>query len=430
MGPRSGIPSHLAAVRAATAVSELAALQALLAPTGKEALEAAQSEAANEAEFLPALQRLSRRFPTPLARSALEQVLLRRRARAKFMNAERMFFTRLSLEQATAEAVAEYRATRMAGLPRVFDLGCGIGGDSLSLARRTSVVSVDHDRITLSLLQANAGALSLASRVDFVLADLRRVAWRFPPGSGALFDPSRRMAGRRARSVEAYDPPLSLLWQWLPSLESLVAKVSPGVRIEEIQHFDCEIEFISLQGELKEAALWFGSLRSARRRATLLPGPHSFTADDDPELAITSPRRFLYEPDAAILRSGLVRPLGMSLGAAQIDATIAYLTSDTLFQSPFVRAYRVLDVMPFGLKRVRAYLRARGVGKVTVKKRGSAVDTERFSQSLRLRGEGEASLVLTRVAGSKVALVVEPIPPQGEGPETRQGSQATSDVRP
>jgi hypothetical protein len=78
---------------------------------------------------------------------------------------------------------------------------------------------------------------------------------------------------------------------------------------------------------------------------------------------------------------------------------------------PVATAYRVLDVLPFGLKRLKGYLRERGVGRVTVKKRGTAVTPEQLRRDLGLRntpGSAEATLVLTRVAGRQSVLVVEP----------------------
>jgi hypothetical protein len=65
--------------------------------------------------------------------------------------------------------------------------------------------------------------------------------------------------------------------------------------------------------------------------------------------------------------------------------------------------------MPFGLKRLRALLRSRGVGRLTVKKRGSAITPESLRQQLRLSGPEEATIVLTRVAGAATVLVVERI---------------------
>ena len=238
---------------------------------GERALTAAAAALETDPDFLRAAQQASRTVPERLARAAVEQALLRRRAQVKFDAAADLFFTREGLEQATTAAVARHRAARFAGFSQVFDLGCGIGGDSLALARVTEVVSVDRDVLRLYVLQVNAERIGVAGRIRPVLADLETLPLR-PPRDAAVFaDPGRRAGGRRLRGVNTYQPPLSLVLSWRASVDGLAIKVSPAVPMEDVRDLGCEIEFVSLGRELKEAALWFGSLRRGARRATVLP---------------------------------------------------------------------------------------------------------------------------------------------------------------
>ena len=63
--------------------------------------------------------------------------------------------------------------------------------------------------------------------------------------------------------------------------------------------------------------------------------------------------------------------------------------------------------MPFSLKRLRAHLRAEGVGQVVVKKRGSAIDVDDLRRALRLdrKADGRRTIVLTRLGSDPIALV-------------------------
>src|SRR5205823_12943241 len=88
------------------------------------------------------------------------------------------------------------------------------------------------------------------------------------------------------------------------------------------------------------------------------------------------------------------------------DPQIAYVYSDAPAATPFARRYEVLDVLPFSVKRLRAVLRERGTGRLTVKKRGSPVDPDQLRTAMRLSGTAEATVVLTRVAGAPTALLV------------------------
>ncbi len=398
---------------------DLPTFQALLTPAGQAALAAAVELAPTESTFLSHFTALSRRFPAGLARAALETAILRHEAAAKFPQADRLYFTRPAMEQASSQAVAGYRAGRYTGLETVLDLGCSIGGDSLSLAQRPAdhplTLGIDLDPLRLAMARANAAALGLDGRTTFLQADLgQALPVRLSEGLGLFFDPARRTGERRVFSVKQYQPPLQVLEAWRAQAPALGVKISPGVELAELDPYPAEVEFISLNGDLKEAALWFGPLRSAGMRATLLPGLHTLVDDGQGSPAgrparLSDPQRYLYEPDPAVLRAGLVRVLGEQLQAAQLDPDIAYLTGDQRRLTPFARSWEVEAWMPFQLKRLRQALRQRGVGRVVVKKRGSPIAPEQLLHDLRLKeGTEERVLFLTHVRGEPVVVIAYP----------------------
>jgi hypothetical protein len=379
----------------------------LQSPRGQALLEEADRADPDEATFLHISQRLSRNAPDRLARAAVEQVILRRRARAKFTRADSMFFTRDALEQATADAISAYRSARFRDAGMVFDLGCGIGGDSLALAGHAPVVAVDRDGLVLRILIHNAVVHARQSRIFPVQADLASPAWTLPRGALAFADPARRADGRRLHGVEASRPPLSILLRLASPCRGLGVKLSPAVDLASLPAAGAEVEFIAVGRELREAVLWMGSLATSPRRATVLPGPHTLTGVEPLEADVRPLAEYLYEPDPSILRAGLVRTLGRDLQAGQIDPAIALLTSDACRVTPFATAFRVLDAMPFSRKRLQAVLDSRQAGSLTIKKRGSPVDVEALSRGLRLGGDQEVTVLLTRARGERLLLVLE-----------------------
>jgi SAM-dependent methyltransferase len=389
---------------------DLSSFAALLTPSGQAALaEAAQLPAGDE-HFLANLAPLQKRYPADLAKAALETATLRARARAKFVHASAMYFTREALEQASGEAVAGYRARRFRKVGTALDLGCGIGGDSLALAEHCAVIGFDLDPLRLAMAAENVAAYGRRARTAFVTCDFTRQP--LPEAEAFFFDPARRADGRRAFSVRHYRPPLAAVRAWLPRLPAGGVKISPGVDLAELIDYDCEIEFISERGELKECALWFGAFQSATRRATIIEADsnavHSLLADPAAARALEPPGpplAYLYEPDPAVLRAGLVTTLAAQLGARQLDPDIAYLTAITIQPTPLARAFRLEAALPFQLKRLRETLRARGVGRVTVKKRGSPLEPEALIRQLRLSGPEERIVFLTHVAGEPWALI-------------------------
>lgn len=336
----------------------------------------------------------------------LETTLLRRQATTKFSRAAEMYFIREALEQATAEEVSRYRARRFQrlGYGYVADLGCGIGGDAISLAAGARVVGIDWEPLRLAMAQENLRIYGHGEQFEPLQADIIELG---PLAVEALFaDPGRRDAqGRRIYSLHAYQPPVSTLDNWRKTVPNQCIKISPGVHYDELPP-DAEVEFISVQGEVREGVLWFGDFRTGTsRRATLLPGPHSMVAAAGPEIPVTEPKMYLYEPDGAVIRAHLIEELARELEAQKIDPDIAYLTSDKVRSTPFARTFTVEDVMPFNLKGLRQYLRERSIGQVTIKKRGSAVDPDLLRGRLRLQGADHCLVFLTQVRGKPTVII-------------------------
>ena len=381
---------------------DLDTFRMLLFPAGQQVLQAAEALAPREADFLAHFTVLSRGYPAELSRAALEVAILRREAGDKFPFARQLYLTRPALEQATAYAVSSYRAERFRPYQAILDLGCSIGGDTFSLAQVAFTAGVDLDPLRLAMARVNLQAFGLQDRAVMVHSDLLRPPFKLHPGLAIFFDPARRAQQKRIFSVHDYQPPLSAVKSWLASCPAVGVKISPGVRLAELNEYSAEVEFISLDGELKEAVLWFGPLQTVERRATLLPGRHTLAGlpddrRDGEQLPLREPQTYLYEPDPAVLRAGLVGLLGMQLGAAQLDPDIAYLTAQQLTPTPFARAWMVEAWFPFSLKRLRSALRERRVGRVTVKKRGSPLEPERLIQDLRLSGDQERVVFLTHL---------------------------------
>ncbi|MCB9452610.1 MAG: methyltransferase domain-containing protein [Anaerolineaceae bacterium] len=382
-------------------------LDFLASSAGLQWLEQVRHEDLSDSQTLRVLNLLRRDLSPQHAGAVLEMARLRLKAVAKFGSAaERMWFTRDALEQASDPQVRHYRAKDGAGL-QVVDACCGIGADSLALAAAgAAVLGLDNDPVRVRIAQMNAAALDLSA--TFQLADVRD---GLPKADLVFYDPARRDAnGRRIHHVEHYQPPLALVKDWHTdqSHARIVVKLSPGVDLQQLESYAGAVEFISVQGDLKEAILRLGGLEAGDMQATLLTpeGVHVFQREGaPPAVPLSEPRRWLLEPDASVLRAGLVGDLALELGGTLLDETIAYITTDTRRETVWARAWPVLDWMPFHVKRLRAYLREQGVGRVTVKKRGSAVTPEALIPKLKLHGDESRVLVLTRCRGNPVALV-------------------------
>jgi hypothetical protein len=376
-------------------------------PTGQAALADAVALDPTDAGFLAASNKLRKRHPPELAKAALETVLLRAKARDKFSLADRLYFTREALEQSSGELVSGYRAGRFVGFNLVLDLCCGVGMDAVQLALAgRGVYGIEADPLKAAMANANAAACGVTGRMIVQVGDV--LTGPIPNAQAVFVDPSRRAGERRVLDPEKYVPPLGAVLDRLRLGAPVAAKIAPGVAQLHLGRYDAEAEFVSAGGELKECVLWFGPLRTAARRATVLPGPHTLAADEvTPDPPPSGVGAVLYDPDPAVIRAGLLPLLAEQLGAVPVDHGVAVLTGPAAVRSPFADAYTVEHAAPFHVGKLRDYLRARHVGRVTVLKRAVDLDVNEVTRKLKLEGDGHRVLVLTRSLGKQVAVVAE-----------------------
>ena len=354
-----------------------------------------------------ALARACPGTPSPLLAAALTQAELRGRAAEKFgVLAASMYFTPEGLEQATRLSVATHRAARLTafGASTVIDLGCGIGGDLVAFARAgITAAGVDLDPVRVAVATANLEALGLAGAVGVANALEVDVS-----GFDVAFaDPARRTGRGRTFSPDAWTPPWSLVESLLR--RDACVKTAPGIP-HELVPAGVEAEWVSDHGEVKEAALWGGRLATVGRRATVIGdgGLATLTDDDDARADVVPLGRFLYEPDGAVIRAGLVTAVAAGVHGGLLDPHIAYVTAEESFRTPFARSYEILETLPHREKQLRAALHERNIGRLTIKKRGVDVVPDQLRKRLALTGDDEATIVLTRVDGHGTCLLVRP----------------------
>lgn len=372
----------------------------LLSAQGRAAVGVAEGlDLAPEAR-VRAAEAVRAAFGSELGPLALEQALLRHRARIKHPRGSELWWTAPALEQASSYAVATSRARRFRG--PVLDLCCSVGGDLLALPDGSTGVDLDEAR----LLLARANAEVLGRRVHLVRADV--TAFALPPGAEVFVDPARRAGSRRVFDPRAYAPPLDTVLSWRGRVRSLGVKAAPGIDYDRLPA-DVEVELVSLRGEVKEAVLWAGAARSGHgRTATLLPAGDVLVDRPVATPEVRPPGPWLLEPDGAVVRAHLVAQVVAQVGGWLVDETIAYVCAETRVPTPYGKWFEVLEMLPFGLKPLRERLRAHDAGMLVVKKRGTAVEPELLRRQLKLRGTQTVTVVLTRAAGRQVAMIVQP----------------------
>jgi hypothetical protein len=341
--------------------------------------------------------------------AAIRLIQARNKAALKFEHGHQLWVEPTAVEQATAEPVARHKAERFL-CPLVVDLCAGIGGDALALAARCDVLAVDSDQGMCRRLSFNASVYKVRDRVLSVRA--RAETFAIPAGAWLHLDPDRRTSGaKRARSLDEYAPAPEF---WKSAICRVAAgAIKLGPASDFAKHFsdpEFEVELISLRGECKEATVWFGELASCRRRATVLPENVSWTDRDGPTgqwTPVVQPGAFIFDPDPALLRAGLLDGFALEHGLARVADGVDYLTGERLIATPFLSAFHVLDILPLDLKRLRRLIAASGIGTLEIKVRGADVAPETLRRQLPLGGERTATLLVFGGSGPVRAVLAQ-----------------------
>ncbi len=349
--------------------------------------------------------RLRKTYPADLVRSAMLLMELREKAQGKFTHASRMWLTPQGLQQATPEIIARHKAKRFSHAREpVWDLCCGIGGDTLALAEQVPVIPVDRNPANSLRTEWNVALYETRQSVTGRTADV--LSLRLPDQAWIHIDPDQRQGGRRSKRLEHSSPSLDYL-------QSLPGRVAGGaIKVSPAANFggkfpQAEIELVSLHGECKVATIWFGALRSAAPwRATLLPQEATLAGDPLLSRADVLPLgSYLYDPDPAVVRAGLVDLLAEKLGIWRLDDAEEYLSSDQLVTSPFLKAFQVLDRLPNNSRLIRQAVAARNFCQIEIKCRHVSVDADAIRRKLLLEGTSPGVLFLARIQGKTQAVL-------------------------
>jgi RNA cap guanine-N2 methyltransferase len=307
---------------------------------------------------------------------------------------------------ATPEVVGRYRAGRLK-CSVLADISCGIGGQAVCFAKECgSVYGIDIDGERLECARRNAGVYGM-DNITFIEGDalspqvVEQVA---DADADVIFSDPARPAEEDVRQTDSLRPGIPMVMEAYRDVTSSFAFEAPPQMPPERIDFDCEREYLSVDGQLNRLTLYFGPLKRCERSAVVLKGGRHYRLESCvaapvviPE--VDEPRVYAFEPDPAVVKAGLLGELAGGLGGkvelVKIDARRSLLTSDVLLESLFFKhRYRVLDRVPLDCGKVNRSLMGYGIGKAVIRFR---IAPEKYWDARNriengLMGEGAAHL--------------------------------------
>ncbi len=350
----------------------------------------------------------------------IDQVHFRTKGRDKFPRAAKMRFTRPTLAMASSKEVAEYRTwkirQRLGEIKQALDVGAGIGGDTIAMALRWPVVAVENNPETAEMLRHNLNVYEVEQKVTIIQGDITELIHN-PEFKESLknldvvfFDPSRRSEDKRTVKTEEYIPPLTLVEELVKLCPNLCAKISPGTDLDRIK-YDCDIEVISNRGEVKEVDLWFGSLKQSPEKrtimATKLPEKITLEKQDAKPPEVSGLGQYLYEPDPAYIKAGLINTLAEIHTLSALNPHIAYLTANQLHKTPVMKAFKVVAETSVNPEEINKKLIEWGIGRVDFKARGVDIDLKNIHKQINGTGKGKGVIIFTIIGEEKRAVICQ-----------------------
>lgn len=267
----------------------------------------------------------------------------------------------LSIEQSSSEITARYKA-RLATGASLIDLTGGFGVDSFYFAK--SVAAVTHCEINtqLSEIAAHNARVLDQRNTRFLagngLAYLRDATETFDT---IYIDPARRSTTGKVFMLKDCTPNvvehLDLLLQ---KSRRIIIKTAPlldiSAGLKELKNVT-EVHIISVKNECREL-LWVVENEAAARPnivcVTLNEREKQFNffkgeeEAAEPSILSDSLSEFLYEPDAALLKSGAFNLIAKTYGLKKLDKQTQLYTSDTLNELFPGRIFRINRIISSG----------------------------------------------------------------------------------
>ena len=350
-------------------------------------------------------------------RYALEQIAGWQKARTKLPSwavcEDLVYPPHLSMEQCSSEATATYKA-RIAGKGRLFvDLTAGFGVDAAFIAQGfhqaviieqqenlCAIVAENYKRLGLSQVEVRCG-----NGVDYLHsmehADL------------IFIDPARRDEhGARTYGIADCSPNvLELREELLAKADRVIMKLSPMLdwrkAVEDLKTVN-EVHIVSVENECKELLLVMSE--------TAKPLQVSCVNDDDvfvfsPALTKnvflplpSSDLRFLYVPNASIMKAGCFGELAERFQVAPLDKNSHLFVSDGEISNFPGRCFRIEKMTSMNKRELKDTLA--GIRQANITVRNFPLSVAELRKRLKLQDGGDTYIFATTVADKGHQLLI------------------------
>ncbi|TYA78630.1 class I SAM-dependent methyltransferase [Seonamhaeicola marinus] len=360
-------------------------------------------------------------FDTISAKDLVEQIEAKSRCIKKlptWFNTENIYYpNKLNIEQTSSETTAKYKANLISG-DSIVDLTGGFGVDCLYFSKQfKTVVHCEVNEELSKIVNHNYKQLDVKNietvngdGIDYLRSNAEQFDWIY-------IDPSRRHDSKGKvfflkDCLPNVPEHLDLLFK---SSKNILIKTSPlldiSVGLNELKHVKT-IHVVALNNEVKEL-LWeleaeylnTPSVQTVNLKSISEEhfGFSSINSDFVSEYSM--PLTYLYEPNAAILKSGGFHQVSQQLSVYKLHQHSHLYTSADLIEFPG-RSFKIEKLVPYNKKELKKL----GIKKANVTTRNFPETVQQIRKKLGLKDGGDAYIFFTTdTSNKKVAILCSKI---------------------
>jgi len=281
----------------------------------------------------------------------------------------------LSIEQTSSELTAQYKASLIEG-DQLIDLTGGFGVDSYFFAKKfKSVIHCEIETELSKIVRHNFIQLGLKNITSFNTNGIDELSKNETFFDWIYIDPSRRDALKtKVFKLEDCLPDVGKhLDFFLERSDNVMIKLSPlldiSLTIKDLK-FVKEIHVVAVKNEVKELLILIQKGYEAPSKIKTInivaSGQQTFEGDfpSNANVEFSAPKKYLYEPNAALLKSGLFNEISSELNAPKLHSNSHLYTSDELLVFPG-RRFTILSVFKYNKKLLKRNFKSKSANITT-----------------------------------------------------------------
>jgi hypothetical protein len=347
----------------------------------------------------------------------LNQIAAKSKAKDKlptwFFTADIIYPSKVSVEQTSSEKTAIYKASLISG-EKMIDLTGGLGVDDYYFSKRFKKVIHCEINADLSAIVKHNFERLKAHNIECVSGDSYHILQNIQTKFDWLYiDPSRRndAKGKVFMLKDCLPNVPELLEFYFNYSENILVKTAPildiSAGLSELQNVK-RIHIVALENEVKEL-LWEISKDysdAIEIKTVNLVKDHAETFDFIlNEEAISNfglPKKYLYEPNSAIMKSGGFDAIGLRFNLEKLHPHSHLYTSDALLDFPG-RIFEIENNMAYQKSEMKAFLENK---KANVTTRNFPDSVESIRKKWKIKdGGSQYSFFTTDQNNNKIVLI-------------------------